>query len=375
MSPKRFIYADNAATSPLSEKALEAMLPFMRQSYANASQPYSFAREAKKALQRSREIIAESIGAKSSEVFFTSGGTESNNWVIRGAVDQKRNIITTPIEHHSILRAVEYAISQGRETKYIAVDREGLIDTNSLNTAIQASNSLVSVVLANNEIGTIQDIASIADIAHSNSCIIHTDAVQAIGHIPVNVREMNVDYLSASAHKFNGPKGIGFLYKKESTNITPLLFGGAQEKHLRAGTENIACIVGMATALEEHICHLESNISTITLIENTLINELNNLGVRFKRNGASNHVPGNISLSFEDIEGETLLHRLDLMGIMVSTGSACDSKETQISHVLNAINLDNSLARGTIRVSFGTQNASEEAIEVARAIKNIIRHE
>lgn len=372
MIEKRFVYADNAATSPLSEKALEAMLPFMRNNYANASQPYSYSREAKRALKQAREIIASCIGASPDEVYFTSGGSESNNWVIRGAIDFGIDIITSEIEHHSILRPVEYSASKGNSVGYIPVSDTGIVGLPDLFARIANPGSLISIMLANNEIGTIQHIADLARLTHDYNGIFHTDAVQALGHIVVNVRDLGVDMLSGSAHKFNGPKGIGFLYIRKGMSWPSLIKGGAQERMLRAGTENIASIVGMATALEENVGSLEGNMTSLVELERHFLYELTTQGVQFHRNGDSNHIPGNISLSFRGVDGEMLLHRLDLKGIMVSTGSACDSKETQISHVLKAIGLSDELGKGTIRVSFGKHNSKADVEYLAKELAQII---
>lgn len=373
MATKRFVYADNAATSPLSAKALESMMPFLKNDYANASQPYSFAREAKKALRRSREIIASCIGAQPNEIYFTSGGSESNNWIVRGAMDFGTDIITSEIEHHSILRSVEYASANGcTVVKYIPVTKSGIVELPELYSRISNPGTLVSVMLANNEIGTIQRIDELARLTHDFKCIFHTDAVQALGHVGVDVKKLGVDMLSGSAHKFNGPKGIGFLYIREGMMWPNLIRGGSQEMGLRAGTENIASIVGMATALQENVSVLDSNIISLNELERRFLYELTTRGVSYQRNGDTCHVPGNISLSFSGHEGEMLLHRLDLKGIMVSTGSACDSKETQTSHVLKAIGLSEEMAKGTIRVSFGHQNTPEDAVQVADAIASIV---
>ena len=232
---------------------------------------------------------------------------------------------------------------------------------------------MVSVMFANNEIGTIQPIKELCDVAHQHKALFHTDAVQAVGHVPVDVRELGVDMLSASAHKFNGPKGIGFLYVREGTQVLPFMDGGAQENGLRAGTENIASIVGMGLALKENCAEMEKNRTHLLRLETVLMDALNSYQLKFIRNGAENHVPGNMSLSFEGESGERLLHRLDLMGICVSTGSACDSKNTQVSHVLQAIRLDETYAKGTIRISFGKYNCDEDAYRIAEALNKIIR--
>lgn len=372
MADKKFIYADNAATSPLSPRALEAMLPYLSDQFANASQPYSFARRSKKALLKSREIVASCIGASPSEIYFTSGGSESNNWVFRDAIDCKRDIITSSIEHHSVMRCAEHAAKLGHSVVFLPVTSTGLVELANLKEANVSQGALASVMLASNEIGSVQKISELAHFVHNRRGLFHTDAVQAVGHIDIDVKSLGVDMLSASAHKFNGPKGIGFLYLKEGVILSPLIYGGSQEFGLRAGTENVASIVGMAVALEENVCNIEENAIHISEVEQVFLSKLSELGVSCHRNGATEHIPGNISLSFPNSEGEMLLHRLDLMGIMVSTGSACDSKQTQISHVLHAIGLDHNLAKGTIRISFGKHNTTQDALTLAQAIAKII---
>lgn len=372
MTEKNFIYADNAATTPLSSKALEMMLPYLSGQYANASQTYSFARSAKKAIQQARETIASCIGAKPSEIYFTSGGSECNNWVINGAIDFEMDIVTSPIEHHSILRAVEHATRIGTLVKYLPVTSTGMIELQSLTEAIESPGSFVSVMLANNEIGTLQHIAELADYTHQCKGFFHTDAVQAVGHVKIDVKTLGVDMLSASAHKFNGPKGIGFLYMREGLKWPNLIYGGSQENGARGGTENVASIVGMAVALKESVDSLADNIFHLRELEDIVLQTLSQKGINYRRNGDIRHIPGNLSLSFKGFEGEMLLHRLDLKGIMVSTGSACDSRVTQISHVLKAIGLPEDEAVSTIRISLGHQNTPEEACKIAEAIASIV---
>lgn len=373
MSNRKVIYADNAATSPLSENAYEAMLPFLRNNFANASQIYSFSRDARIALKNAREKIASCIGASADEIYFTSGGTESNNWVINGGIEFETDIVTSAVEHHSILKAVEHAERLGHNVNYLPVERHGVVELNKLVNSLHIPGVLVSIMFANNEIGTIQHIAELASITHEHKGIFHTDAVQCVGHVDIDVKSLNIDMLSASAHKFNGPKGIGFLYIRQGLKWPPLIYGGAQENGLRAGTENIASIVGMATALDDNVSNIANNTWHITKLENAFLYELYEQGVPYHRNGDDRRLPGIISLSFQDLEGEMLLHRLDLMGILVSTGSACDSKRTQISHVLQAIGLEERYSKGTIRISLGKQNTIEEAKEIAKAIGQIVK--
>lgn len=372
---KEYVYADNAATTRLSNKAFESMLPYLQNEYGNASQLYSFARLPKKALKEARQVIANCIGAQPSEIFFTSCGTESDNWVINGAVQQHLPIVTSSIEHHAILRPCESAKRCGCSVSLLPVTKEGIVLSSSVKEVVHSSSGLLSVMYANNEIGTIQPIKELATIAHENGWLMHTDAVQAIGHTRINVRELGVDMLSASAHKFNGPKGIGFLYIKEGVNWPALIKGGTQENGLRAGTENVASIVGMATALEENVISICENESHLAHLEEILISNLSRSGIAFYRNGAENHIKGNVSLSFPNWSGESIMHRLDLKGICVSTGSACDSKETQISHVLKAIGLEEMLAKGTIRISLSKYNTEHDMMKIVQVLVGILKEE
>ena len=372
---KEYVYADNAATTRLSNKAFESMLPYLQNEYGNASQLYSFARSPKKALKEARQVIATCIGAQPSEIYFTSCGTESDNWVINGAVQQHLPIVTSSIEHHAILRPCESAKRCGCSVSLLPVTKEGIVLSSSVKEVVHSSCGLLSVMYANNEIGTIQPIKELATIAHENGWLMHTDAVQAIGHTRINVRELGVDMLSASAHKFNGPKGIGFLYIKEGVNWPALIKGGTQENGLRAGTENVASIVGMATALEENVISICENESYLAHLEEILISNLSRSGIAFYRNGAENHIKGNVSLSFPNRSGESIMHRLDLKGICVSTGSACDSKETQISHVLKAIGLEVMLAKGTIRISLSKYNTEQDMIKIVQVLVGILKEE
>ena len=372
---KQFIYADNAATTKLDIDAFEAMKPYLLDEYGNASQPYSFARKPKQALKEARAAIAQCINAEPEEIYFTSGGTESDNWAIKGvafADSEKYAIITSQIEHHAILRACEDIEKLGYPVAYLPVTEEGVVTTEALNSVITSNTRLVSIMFANNEIGTIEPIKELCEIAHRNGAWFHTDAVQAVGHVQIDVKDLGVDMLSASAHKFNGPKGIGFLYVKKGTPICSYASGGAQEFGMRAGTENIASIVGMAVALKKNCDHLAENIRHIENLESHLIDNLSSSGLDFVRNGSSYHIPGNISLSFKNANGEALLHRLDLMGICISTGAACDTTNTQISHVLHAINVDPDYAQGTIRISLSLKNTLSEVETICDHIVRIV---
>lgn len=372
---KHLIYADNAATTKLDIDAFEAMKPFLLDEYGNASQPYSFARKPKQALKEARATIAQCINAEPEEIFFTSGGTESDNWAIKGTAFsdlEKRAIITSQIEHHAVLKACADVEKLGYPVAYLPVTAEGIVTAEALNSVITSNTRLVSVMYANNEIGTIEPIKELCEIAHRNGAFFHTDAVQAVGHVQIDVKELGVDMLSASAHKFNGPKGIGFLYIKKGTPITSYISGGAQEFGMRAGTENVASIVGMAVALKKNCDNLAENMQHVENIESHLIDKLSSSGLDFVRNGSQKHIPGNVSLSFKNADGEALLHRLDLMGICVSTGAACDTTNTQISHVLHAINLDPEYAIGTIRISFSPKNTLSEVETICDHIVRII---
>lgn len=370
MMTRNLIYADNAATTPMSDAAIKAMMQYLADDFGNVSQPYTFSRKPKKALTEAREIIAACIGAKPAEIIFTSGGTESDNWSLINAWRHGRKIVTSAIEHHAILNSCHFIENQGGKIDYLPVDGNGFINTQLIKNALEPQGFL-SIMMANNEIGTIEPLSQYSLLAKEQEAIFHTDAVQAVGHIPINVNELGVDMLSASAHKFNGPKGIGFLYVREGTSIKPFINGGSQEFGLRAGTENVAAIIAMAIALRENVDNIESNANLLYELESSLLENLKFHGVKFTRNG-NNQLPGSLSLSFEDKDGEALLHRLDLMGIAVSSGSACDSKNTNISHVLQAIALPESLARGTIRITFGKQNTKEDAKAIASAIAKII---
>lgn len=367
------IYADNAATTQLDMEAFDSMKYYLIDDYANSSQPYSFSRNAKKTLEDSRKIIAECIGADSKEIYFTSGGSESDNWAIKMGAERGKHIITSAIEHHAVLNACCSMERRGKKISYLPVTEDGTVCADVLRGLLSNDTGIVSVMYANNEVGSIQPISELVKMAHSKKVLFHTDAVQAVGHLKINVHELGVDMLSASAHKFNGPKGIGFLYIKKGTEIKPYIDGGSQEGGLRAGTENIASIVAMAIALKNNCIDMEKNSQYISGLEKKFIDELNESGLDYRINGSAEKIPGNISLSFGHLEGEMLLHRLDLQGICVSTGSACDSKNTQISHVLKAMGIDSRYAKGTIRISLGKYNTSQEMVSIVRALNKIIK--
>lgn len=369
------IYADNAATTKLDIDAFDAMKPFLFDNYANPSQPYSFSRPAKRALKEARAVIAGCIGALPEEIFFTSGGTESDNWAIKGFLGQgnRQRIFTSKIEHHAILNACASVEKLGVPVSYLSADEQGLVTVEKLKHALSDDTKLVSIMTVNNEIGTIEPISELSDIAHANGALFHTDAVQAVGHIPIDVNKLGIDMLSASAHKFNGPKGIGFLYIRKNTEICPFHDGGSQEDGMRAGTEDVASIVGMAAALQNNCAHMTETAAKLHQMETVFISTLRAAEVDFIRNGAKQHVPGNINISIKNTSGEMLLHRLDLKGICISTGSACDSVNTQVSHVIQEIGVPSEYAQGTIRVSFGRYNKEDDAVKVAEALISILK--
>ncbi len=369
------IYADNAATTKLCPEAYEAMKPYFFEEYGNASQPYSFSKAAKTALKNARATIASCIGALPEEIYFTSGGTESDNQVIKSSLffEKKKNeIITSQIEHHAILNACAAVHSLGIPVTYLPVDGKGIVLPIELKKRLSDKTGLVSVIYGNNEIGTIEPIKELSEISHANNALFHTDAVQAVGHVPIDVHSLNVDFLSSSAHKFNGPKGIGFLYIKKGVNIHPYIDGGLQEHGMRAGTENIASIVGMATALKKNTERLTEERVRLKGLEDIFMCTLQESDLDFIRNGSDNHLPGNVNVSFRGVDGEMLLHRLDLKGICISTGSACDSVNVQVSHVIKAIKIPEEYAKGTVRITFGSDNTEDEAVQIAKAITRVI---
>lgn len=372
---KKMIYADNAATTSLDLIAYEAMQPFFLEKYGNPSQPYSFSREPKKALLQARKIIADCINADEDEIYFTSGGTESDNWALQSFSKAKKviRIITDRIEHHAVLETCLFLQKEGNEVVYLNVDKNGLVLNESLKENINDQTDIVSIMMANNEIGTIQNIKQLCEISHKKGAIFHTDAVQAVGHIKIDVKDLGIDLLSASAHKFNGPKGIGFLYVKRGIKIPPLIFGGKQQNGLRAGTENVALIIGMAVALKNNCDFLESNSTMLNAIESAFLNVLMDNKIDFIINGSKEKLPGLINISIRGANGEQLLHRMDLEGCCISTGSACDSVKNQISHVIKEIKVPKEYAEGTIRISFGKNNTTEEGKELAEKLIKILR--
>ncbi len=362
------IYADNAATTMLDPEALDAMMPYLTDQYANPSQPYAFSRPARKAVGEARKTIARIIGAEPDEIIFTSGGTEGDNLAVKGIPDTKRRrIITTAMEHHAVLHAASSMERKGYPVVRLLPEPEGRISPESLKKELDDETALVSVQLVNNETGIIQPVARLAALSHQAGAYFHTDAVQAVGHIPVHVKTLDVDMLSASAHKFHGPKGVGFFFKRKGVSLSQLLDGGAQEKGLRAGTENVAGIVGMAKALEIADRAMSETTERLRGLEALLLQQLS--GLDYVLNSGDLHAPGTMSLSFPGCDGEMILHRLDLKGIAIATGSACTSGRTGISHVLEAMGMEERAAKGTIRISLGRFNTKEDVLAIAEALK------
>ncbi|HHW49737.1 MAG TPA: cysteine desulfurase NifS [Clostridiaceae bacterium] len=362
---ERYVYLDHAATTPVKEEVLEAMLPFFKDKFGNPSSIYSIGRESKKAIEDAREKVAAAIGAQSKEIFFTGSGTEADNWAIKGiayANRQKGNhIITSSIEHHAVLHTCQYLESDGFEVTYLPVDENGLVDPEQVRNAIKPNTTLITIMFANNEIGTIQPIAEIGKIAREKGICFHTDAVQAVGSVHINVEDMNIDLLSMSAHKFYGPKGVGALYIRKGTKITSFLHGGAQERARRASTENVAGIVGLGKAIELAARNIDENAKKLMELRDRTIEEVIKKIPFVRLNGDRNRrLPGNVNFSFEYIEGESLLLMLDMKGIAASSGSACTSGSLDPSHVLLAIGLPHEIAHGSLRLTFGVDNTHED---------------
>lgn len=373
----REVYMDNAATTKMKKEVLDAMIPCLENEYGNPSSIYKIGRNAKRLLEESREKVAKAIGAKTNEIYFTSGGTEADNWAIKGIADAHKekgnHIITTKMEHHAVLHPCEYLEKNGFEVTYLDVDEHGLVKIDELKEAIRKETILISVIFANNEVGTIQPIKEIGEIAKENKVIFHTDAVQAIGHIEIDVEELNIDLLSMTGHKLYGPKGTGALFIKRGTNIKPLIHGGAQEKKRRAGTENIPSIVGFAKAVEIATENIKEDSEKLIKLRDKLMNEIEKNIDHIKLNGhREKRLPGNVNYSFEYIEGESLLLSLDMVGISASSGSACTSGSLDPSHVLLCMGLPHEIAHGSLRLSLGDFNSEDEIDYVVENLVTIV---
>lgn len=373
----RYIYMDNAATTRVKQEVLEEMLPYFTENYGNPSSIYTLGSKSKNAIEIARERVAKAINADPKEIFFTAGGSEADNWAIKGVAFANRNrgnhIITSKIEHHAVLHTCEYLENQGFKVTYLDVDEYGVVDLEQLKNSITEDTILITIMFANNEIGTIQPIKEIGQIAKEHGVYFHTDAVQAVGHVKIDVDELNIDLLSMAAHKFYGPKGVGALYIRKGVKIDSLIAGGGQERNRRAGTENVPGIVGMGKAIELAYEHLdESNAKLIKLRDKLISKVLDNID-HVRLNGhPTKRLPGNVNLCFEYIEGESMLLSLDMEGIAASSGSACTSGSLEPSHVLLAIGLPHEIAHGSLRLSLGDFNTEEEVDYVVDKLIEIV---
>lgn len=371
------IYLDNAATTAVSPEVLEAMMPYFCQVYGNPSSIHSTGRDARRAVDAARKQVAAAIGATAPEIYFTAGGSESDNWAIKGTAFAKRSkgnhIITSAIEHHAVLHTCKWLEKQGFEVTYLPVDEFGRVSPSDVEKAITDKTILISIMAANNEIGTLEPIAEIGRIAHAHGVLFHTDAVQAVGAIPLDVNAMNIDMLSMSGHKFHGPKGIGALYIRKGVRIDTFLHGGAQERGQRAGTENLAGIVGIGKAIELATTHLEDNAARMIRLRDRLIDGILTSIPDVRLNGhRTERLPNNVNVSIRYIEGEAMLLRLDLAGIAGSSGSACTSGSLDPSHVLLAIGLPHEIAHGSLRLTLGTDSTDEDVDEVLKVLPKIV---
>lgn len=373
------VYTDNAATTKLSEKALNSMLPFFKNEYGNPSSLHSIGQSAKEYLEEARETVANLIGAKPREIYFTSGGSEADNQAIRtaaylGAKKGKKHIISSKFEHHAVLHTLAALEKEGFSVTLLDVYSNGMVKAEDVEAAITDETCLVTIMTANNEIGTIQPIVEIGEICRGKGVLFHTDAVQAVGHIPVNVNDMKVDMLSASAHKFHGPKGVGFLYVKSGVPVKNLIEGGAQERGKRAGTENMPAIIGMSAAFKEAVEKLEENSKKVSAMRDRLIDGLQGIE-RSRINGdLDNRLPGTLNMCFEGIEGESLLLLLDMKGICASSGSACTSGSLDPSHVLLAIGVPVEIAHGSLRLSISEYNTMEEMDYIVKIVPEVVAY-
>lgn len=371
------IYLDHAATTAVHPDVLKEMLPYFTDRFGNPSSVYGFAANNKNKLTEARETIAGALGAKPEEIYFTAGGSESDNWALKCTAEaygvHGGHIITTKIEHHAILHTCKYLQNRGYDVTYLDVDENGLVDLNTLEAAIRPDTFLISIMFANNEIGTIEPIKEIGAIAHRHGILFHTDAVQAFGQIPIHVDGMNIDMLSASGHKFNGPKGIGFLYIKKGLKLKSFIHGGQQERGRRAGTENVPGIVGIAKACEIAMAEMEERMKKETELRDYLIERILKEIPYTRLNGHSKkRLPNNVNISFQFVEGESILIMLDMAGICASSGSACTSGSVDPSHVLLAIGLPHEIAHGSLRLTIGYENTKEEMDTVVDNLKRII---
>lgn len=373
------IYADNAATTKMSEKAINEMVEYMKECYGNPSSLYEFGQEAKVALEDARNRIAKCIGAYAKEIFFTSGGSEADNQAIFSAAKLgekhgKKHIISTAFEHHAVLHTLEKLKKQGFEVELLDVHKNGVVTPEQVSAAIRPDTCLVTIMFANNEIGTIQPIKEIGEICREKGVLFHTDAVQAVGHIPINVKEQNIDLLSLSAHKFHGPKGIGVLFARKGVVLDNVINGGAQERGKRAGTENLPAIRGMAVALEEAVGNIDSYTAKLIPLRNRLIDGLNKIPYSELNGDREKRLAGNVNFCFEGIEGESLLLLLDDKGICASSGSACTSGSLDPSHVLLAIGRPHEVAHGSLRLTLGEDTTEEDVDYIVKSVNEVVTY-
>ena len=376
---KRFIYADNAATTAVSDEVLQAMLPYFREGFGNASSIYKLGRDAQKAVETAREKVAKALGADPREIYFTSCGSESDNWAIKGTAEimaqkGKKHIITSVFEHHAVLHTTEYLEKHGFEVTYIPVSDKGLIDPEDIKKAIREDTAFVTIMYANNEIGTIQPIEEIASICHEKGVFFHTDAVQAVGHIDIDVHKQGIDMLSLSGHKIHAQKGIGALYVRKGINLPNLIHGGGQERGKRAGTENVPAIVGLGVAVEAATRNIAEKNAIITPRRNRLIDGILQLPYTRLNGDREKRLPGNLNISIEGIEGESLLLMLDMYGICASSGSACTSGSLDPSHVLLSLGLKHEVAHGSMRLSIEENVTDEDVDYILETVPKIVKH-
>ena len=374
-----FVYADNAATTCVSKTAVDAMMPYLTTQYGNPSSLYAFAQEAKEALENARKTVADIIGAQPKEIYFTSGGSEADNQAIVsmakvGALKGKKHLISTKFEHHAVLHTLKKLEKEGFEVTLLDVHEDGVVRLEDLEAAVREDTALVTIMFANNEIGTVQPIKEIGEFCRARKIPFHTDAVQAAGHMPINVQEMNIDLLSMSGHKFHAPKGVGVLYAKSGMPLFNIIEGGAQERGKRAGTENIPGIVALAAALKESVDNMEANTAKIIPMRDKLFAELSKIP-HSKINGSlEHHVPGTVNMCFEGIEGESLLLLLDAKGVCASSGSACTSGSLDPSHVLLSLGLPHEVAHGSLRLSIGEYNTMEEIDHIIKVVPEVVSY-
>ena len=374
-----FVYADNAATTSVSKTAVDAMMPYLTTLYGNPSSLYGFAQEAKEALEAARKTVADIIGAEPREIYFTSGGSEADNQAIVsmakfGAIKGKKHLISTKFEHHAVLHTLKQLEKQGFEVTLLDVHEDGVVRLEDVENAIREDTALVTIMFANNEIGTVQPIKEIGELCRAKKIPFHTDAVQAAGHMPLNVVDMNIDLLSMSGHKFHAPKGVGVLYAKRGLPLFNIIEGGAQERGKRAGTENIPGIVALAAALKESVDNMEENTAKIIPMRDKLFAELSKIP-HSKINGSlEHHVPGTVNMCFEGIEGESLLLLLDAKGVCASSGSACTSGSLDPSHVLLSLGLPHEVAHGSLRLSIGEYNTMEEIDHIIKVVPEVVSY-